>query len=435
MIAHTSSVLVAADPGDPAERAQRLGATHALEGNLQQAGQALRVRMRLVETASGRTVWVKDFDREASEVLGLQRDVAEEVATSLALKMGLPAAPVVTSGDAGFLARYMAARALLERADLPREQSVDMAEAEFRALIDERGDDARAHAGLALTLAIAAMREPARAGSLRDEAVREALAARSLDPGQAESYSVEAYFACLEDDWARCLALKSQAFRLSPSNTYVAQAYVNSLIDLGYLERAEAIARELSARDPLSGQAHLVLGRLLDARDHHEAAQVELQQAGPSGLLPLWLNAVRRRDYTGALQLVEDRMAREGNAGSGALAPGLLAATQALVEPGRWPHARRAFDQFAREHGRWHFADVLSPDIHLRSAETIAQLDSARRNGQVFMGLLLWAGDTVALRRQPAFQDYLRNSGILDYWRAQGFPSQCRRSAEGVHCD
>lgn len=65
--------------------------------------------MRLVEAQQGDTLWAKDFDRDAAEVR-LQREIAEAVAASLALKWGLATAPMAKSGDAEFLRRYLAAR-------------------------------------------------------------------------------------------------------------------------------------------------------------------------------------------------------------------------------------------------------------------------------------------------------------------------------------
>jgi hypothetical protein len=49
--------------------------------------------------------------------------------------------------------------------------------------------------------------------------------------------------------------------------------------------------------------------------------------------------------------------------------------------------------------------------------------------------LLLWSEDLAYLRRDPAFQDYLRRSGILAYWQAHGFPAQCRKADANVLCD
>ena len=82
VIARDSTRLATDVSVDSAMLVQRLGITHALEGNLQQAGQSLRVRLRLVDVQGGGTLWTRDFDRDASEVLLLQRDIAETVAGS-----------------------------------------------------------------------------------------------------------------------------------------------------------------------------------------------------------------------------------------------------------------------------------------------------------------------------------------------------------------
>ena len=40
------------------------------------------------------------------------------------------------------------------------------------------------------------------------------------------------------------------------------------------------------------------------------------------------------------------------------------------------------------------------------------------------------------LRRDPSFQDYLRDNGILEYWRKHGFPKQCRpHGNDAAICD
>ena len=40
-----------------------------------------------------------------------------------------------------------------------------------------------------------------------------------------------------------------------------------------------------------------------------------------------------------------------------------------------------------------------------------------------------------ALRRDPAFQDFLRRTHIIDYWRSNGWPAQCRPDGERAVCD
>jgi hypothetical protein len=49
--------------------------------------------------------------------------------------------------------------------------------------------------------------------------------------------------------------------------------------------------------------------------------------------------------------------------------------------------------------------------------------------------LLLWNPESVALRRDPAFQDFLRRTHIIDYWRSNGWPAQCHAEGERAICE
>lgn len=432
VIAHTSTMLATAQSGDAAELVRRLGITHSLEGNLQQAGQALRVRMRLVDALSGNTVWVKDFDREAAEVLGLQRDIARQVADSLALRMGLDPDAAAKSGDVEFVRRTMEARAMLARGDDAGQSSAEVAEREFRALVRERPDDARARAGLALVLTIRSRRSPELASQLADEALGEARIARVLDPTQPESWSVEAHIACARDEWERCLALREKARLMAPSNMHVVYPAVVSLAHLGYLDRAGAVARELATRDPLAGSVRFILGRILDSQGRHDEARVELGQVGAEGAYARWFNAAWRKDFAQALQIADTEIAA---APALALDAAFVATSHALLDPAAWPRAEAEFERSEREGLAWNFLRVFSPDADKDAGRAIRAIDALRRGELSSWQLLLWSRDLAWLRRDPSFQVYLRDSGILAYWRAHGFPTQCRADGDGAVCD
>ena len=436
VIARDSTRRAAAESDDPARLAQRLGITHALEGNLQQAGQSLRVRLRLIDTQGGRALWTRDFDRDASEVLLLQREIAEAVAASLTLKLGLTETPS-RSGDAEFLRRHLSARALVNRRDLPPEASTEKAEAEFRELVRERPEDARAHAGLALALELRAQRRPSLAVTLREEAVREATLAQRLDPTLPEPYHVLASNACYRNDWERCLQLGSETARVDPSNADVVYGKALMLARLGYLDRAEAMIRELSARDPLNGNSGFLLGRLLDTQGRHDEARRVLAPLRVDGAYPRWFNAVWRKDYTAALRIAETQIAAldHPDANAARLAPGYIAASRALIDPSLWPQALDSFEQYERSTGLTNFSRVLAPDAPDHAADLIDELNRVRQRGYSSWDLLLWTQDLAFLRRDPAFQDFLRENGILAYWRKHGFPSQCRPDGEGAYCE
>lgn len=437
VIARESTVVAASESGDLAQLTQRLGITHALEGSLQQAGQRLRIRLRLVEARSGRAMWAKDFDRDATEVLALQREIAQAVATSLTLRMGLSAAPLTKSGDAEFLRRYLAAQSLLRSRRGALDRTAEPAEAEFRALIRERPDDARAHAGLASALATRAYRRPNLAAALRAEAVQEAALTLRLDPSLPEPYFIQAGEHCRASRWEPCLALLEKTGTLAP-NFYPArmqQAMV--LAQLGYLDRAEATLREEVTRDPLNPGKNFTLARILDTQGRHEEARQAFNRSDIFATYGRWFNAVWRKDYQAAARIaaqdLSDQTLRDTEANR--LQPSYVTTSRALVDPSYWPQAEREMRKFEDETGLPNFNRVLMPNAAQHAAELIADLDRLREQSYSTWDLLLWTKELAYLRRDPAFQRYLRDNGILQYWKQHGVPAQCQLRGEVAVCE
>lgn len=437
VIARESTVIAAAESTDPTQLTQRLGITHALEGSLQQAGQHLRIRLRLIEAGSGRALWARDFDRDATEVLALQREIAQAVATSLTLKMGLAAEPIAKSGDAEFLRRYLAAQALLRNRDGAIDRTVEPAEAEFRALIRERPDDARAHAGLASALATRAYRRPHLAAALRAEAMQEAAITLRLDPTLPEPYFLQATEACRANRWEPCLALLEKTTTLAPNFYPARYQQAMALAQLGYLEQAEATVREDVARDPINPGKSFTLGRILDTLGRHEEARVQFGRSDIFATYGRWFNAVWRKDYAEAARIAERDFGNEilRDTEAGRLKASYITSSRALVDPSLWPQAEAEMRAFEAKTGLLNFNRVLMPDASDHAAELIRKLDVLRERSYSSWDLLLWTKDLAYLRRDPAFQDYLRDNGILDYWKKHGFPEQCRPQGEGAVCD
>lgn len=436
VIARESTAIAAAESTDHSALAKRLGITHTLEGSLQQVGQDLRIRLRLVDAGDGRALWAKDFDRDASEVLALQRDIAQAVAASLTLRLGLGSAPN-KSGDAEFLRRMLAARALARHTDVPADVSVDRAEVEFRSLLRERPDDARVHAGLAVALETRAFRRPEVGPALREESLQEARLALRLDPTLPEPHHLLAAEDCRRDRWEACLDGYAHARTLAPSrlDSYLSQSW--ALGRLGYLDRAEAIHRDAKARDPINKDVDFFLARMLDTQGRHEEARGLLERTGPRGVYARWFNAMFRQDAQDALRTAEAFDAANASDGYGRLLkPSAILTARALGEPAVWPQAIASMYAFERENpGRAAFGLVFAPDAPSHAAELIARLAEARRRSYSSYDLLLWSKSLAYLRRDPAFQTYLRETGILAYWRRHGFPPQCRPQGDATYCE
>ena len=97
--------------------------------------------------------------------------------------------------------------------------------------------------------------------------------------------------------------------------------------------------------------------------------------------------------------------------------------------------ARKLVDEGARveqESGLMNFTRVLHPGAD--AAQMLEGLDGVRKRSYSTWDLLVWTRDLDYLRRGPAFQQYIADTGILGYWRQHGFPPQCRPLGPSAEC-
>ena len=91
------------------------------------------------------------------------------------------------------------------------------------------------------------------------------------------------------------------------------------------------------------------------------------------------------------------------------------------------------FDDSERRTGLMNFLRVFDPQHP--PALLVEGLDTTRRRAYSSWDLLMWTRDLARIRSDPAFDAYLRRSGILAFWRRHGFPPQCRPQGDGAVCD
>jgi len=83
VIARTSAFAVARMGLDVREAGARLGASSLLEGSVRRAGTRVRVSAQLVTTSDGSHVWSERYDRELTDVLVLEDEIATAIAGRL----------------------------------------------------------------------------------------------------------------------------------------------------------------------------------------------------------------------------------------------------------------------------------------------------------------------------------------------------------------
>ncbi len=417
------------------EVARQLGATHLLEGSVREEGDRLRIALRLVEAAGDRALWSERYDRDFRDIFAVQEQIAQGVATRLQLRLGLAQSAIASAEDAQRYRRYLAIRRWLEARPEGNIPSLRRAIAELRALVVDHPDYARGWGALAASQwMLAAYPVPDRS-ALQDDSAAAAASALTLDPDQPDAIGVAAGQACREQRWADCLATSRKVVALAPADGLWRSSYSSRLATVGYVREALAEQQGTLAVDPLSPYAHQVMGRLLDTLGRHDEALPHLQRAGaPLAQTGLFFNAVWRGDLAEARRVAlawsDDMPWKQSN----------LRLLDAREDPRLWPasHAAiAAYEQRRDEQGlqvAYDFMRFLLPERDYE--RDIRGLDEVQRAGFASYQLVFWMPGERALRQSPAFQRYLRDSGLLAFWREHGWPDLCRSDGgDGVVCD
>ena len=145
VISRTSADQVAASAKRIRELGTALGADHVIEGTVRwnrdaaDGVETVRILARLIRVEDEIAVWVDSYDRPASEVFGLQAEVADKVATALDLTL----TPAEREGlDAGGTRSSQAYQRYLQALDLNR-RADRVAPDGIRGIIDALSDAVR----------------------------------------------------------------------------------------------------------------------------------------------------------------------------------------------------------------------------------------------------------------------------------------------------
>ena len=93
--------------------ARTLNATHLIEGSVRRAGTRLRINAQLINADNGASIWAETYDREFSDVFGIQEDIARAIAGALRMPLNLPPGERIVSSrtdDAGIYEQYLRAK-------------------------------------------------------------------------------------------------------------------------------------------------------------------------------------------------------------------------------------------------------------------------------------------------------------------------------------
>lgn len=284
--ASRSSQILAKQGMPPTDIGRRLNVKTVLTGSVRVTGNRLRVRVELLDTENGHTLWTESFLRELKDIFQIENEISRAVVNLLQDKYyeaGSFAKLSSTSTDAYVM--YLKGR---EQYRLQTTESMKQARTFFEQALALDPEFAKAYVGLADTLALLA-EGGERFGVIKTE-IAAKLAQGNIDKALvrnselAEAYAVKGYIASMQNDLDTALQDYNKAILLNPS---LAIAYMWKFLALDSLGRFDEslIALEKSlALDPLfqtaiynMGVTLTKLGRFSEA----EATFMQLQKDFP----------------------------------------------------------------------------------------------------------------------------------------------------------
>ena len=293
--ARTSSFSFQGEHPDITTVAHRLNVGAVLEGSVRRAGQTVRITTQLINGVTGFRLWTQTYDRDLGDVLKLQTEIANAVASALKVTLlGDVTAKIELGGTrnaAAFDAHLRASKAYIEAQTEP---ALQLAIADYSEAIRLDPNYALAYADRSFALASLAVdfsKEPAPRGDYGIRSRADARKAIALAPDLAEGHLALAAQLTDSLEFAEANREFQRALELAPGNARVLRNYGLFAAKMANFDAGLAAARRSIQLDPLNPSAHSTLGwGLIAARRYAEAIQA-LKDAKVLAPHDGWINA------------------------------------------------------------------------------------------------------------------------------------------------
>jgi serine/threonine-protein kinase len=238
------------------EIARLLDVDAVVEGSVLRSGERVRITAQLIDARADRHLWARSFERNSSDVLTLQNELAAAIARAIHVQLTPHEQSRLTAArsvNPGAYDAYLKGRFFFNR---PSDENLKKAISQFEDAVRLSPDFAPAYSGLSDAYLWAGYNEGFMTAS---EGRRKARAAAGravgLDPDSAEAYASFATFKLFyERDWAGCERDFRTSISLNPNYAFAHDQFGMALAFQGRFEEAVAEGRRAAELDPLSPQ-------------------------------------------------------------------------------------------------------------------------------------------------------------------------------------
>jgi TolB-like protein/class 3 adenylate cyclase/Flp pilus assembly protein TadD len=250
-----------------------------LEGNVQKAGDKIKVTARLVKVADGSSLWAGTFEDKFTDVFAVQDTIAQKVADALALRLNTEENKRLTrryTDNVEAYQLYLTGRYHWAKLTPPEvRKSIEF----FNKAINLDPTYALAYFGLADSYRALAPTSDVPPKETLPKAKAAATKAIELDGSLAEPHvSLSFIHSWLDWDWTGAEREARRAIELNPNLSFAHLALAQALSHVGRHQEAVAEAARARELDPLSLYINALNGQYLVSAGRYDEAIAKLKQ-------------------------------------------------------------------------------------------------------------------------------------------------------------
>ncbi len=259
---------------------RELGVESVLEGNIQRAGERIRITARLVRVEDGKMLWTETFDEKFTDIFAVQDSISQKIIGALALQLSGEEQNQLTkkyTANTEAYQLYLKGRYFWNKVT-PKgfEKSLEF----YRQAIDIDPNYALAYAGLADSYNLLGSYGVLPLKESHPKARAAALKALEIDGELAEAHtSLATVIADYYWDWAEAEKHFKQAIALNPNYPVARYWYSQYLGRMGRLDEAVEEAKRAQTLDPVSPKANTHVGITLYWARRYDEAIAQLQKS------------------------------------------------------------------------------------------------------------------------------------------------------------
>ena len=256
-----------------------LQVSSVLEGNVQRAGDRIRVTARLIKVADGSSLWAGTFDEKFTDVFAVQDAISQKVADALALRLSGEEKSQLSkryTDNIEAYQLYLTGRYHYARLIPPE---IRAAMTFYQQAIDRDPKYALAYFGLAEANRSLAITSDVPSKDSLPQAKTAAQKALAIDDSLAEAHASLSFSLVWFDwDWAAAERESQRAITLNPNSAMAHFSHAHLLSDLGRHDEAVADAMRAVELDPLFFLYRAIGALFLHHAGRNEEARVQLEK-------------------------------------------------------------------------------------------------------------------------------------------------------------